>query len=126
MGGRGASSASASRGAMAKSQAQLVAEQIDEDLTTKFLEVVNNNDFYHTYTAEEAMQNIIDIGVDSDYFARQIPTLKKDIASAKRVVNSKRASDSARVRAQIKLKMYQDKLIINRWNYEAAKILEQK
>ena len=72
------------------------------------------------------MQNIIDLWADSDYFAERILELKKDIASVKRVVNSKKASDSARERAQTELKASQDSLIINQWNYEAAKILEKE
>lgn len=125
MGSRGASSATANRRTKTKSQAELVAEQVDENLTAKFLDVINNNDVYRTYTAEEAVQNIIDLWAGSDYFAERILELKKDIASVKRVVNSKKASDSARERAQTELKASQDNLIINQWNYEAAKILEK-
>ena len=127
MGGRGSSSMSGrnSNGAL-KSHAQTIVEQIDSDLTKKFMQIINTNDFYHTYTPEEAVQNIIDLGVPSSYFAQNISSGKKAVASAKRTVNSKRTSDRVRERAQIKLKAAQDSLIKAQWNFEAAKILERK
>lgn len=127
MGGRGASSASARTGkrkvATQKSRAQTVAEQIDPKLTAKFLKVVNNNDFYHTYTAEEAVQNIIDLWVPASYFEKNLADEKKNISKAKRTINNKRTSSSARERAQIRLKSAQESATMAEYNLAAAKLL---
>ena len=124
MGGRGASSRTGKRKvATQKSKAQTVAEQIDPKLTAKFLKVVNNNDFYHTYTAEEAVQNLIDLWVPASHFEKNLADEKKRISKAKRTINNKRTSSRTKEKAQIQLKSAQDNLTMAEYNLAAAKLL---
>ncbi len=79
---------------------------------------------YASLSPEEAVQNLIDLSIPADYYESEIAADKKEISAAKRTLNSNRAKEATKERAQIKMNVAQRDLLVHRFNFEAAKILE--